>query len=422
MGVPAQDRVAPGAPVFRESIKGPGSAHIVYTQPSDLDLMCVVAEYTRSEGGQVVQTKSSPYTDTLFVEGFNASGTYDVKLYSVDLSDNRSEVVLAEIEVDEPAVDVVFQSLQVVQGYGGIQLTWENVTQTNIIISVTMQDEFGDWVDLDQFFTTSASGAASIRGLLPVETNFKVQIEDKWGNTTPEATYTITPLYEEAADKTKFRTVNALPGDSPAWSGGYGIQDIWDGTRFDTGNSCYHSSSMADGKCITFDMGQTFKFSRFNFYPRGGSHRFFTHNAIKYFKIYGALELTPEMYTLSDSQAAQVASGLTYQQVTPELESAGWSLIREADDVTYKSITYNGRTQRYCCYKPSGDDATITADDLDWLTTYGHEFNVSMSSSPARYIRIQFWESWGNTGFYQLAEFDVWGQDQNKEDDDTVVE
>ncbi len=414
LGVPAQDNVAPDAPIFKEFIPGPGSAHIIYTQPSDLDLMCVVAEYVRNETtGVSVQTKSSPYTDTLYVEGFSRSGDFEIEMYSVDLSDNRSESIYATVTVEEPAVDVIFGTLNVQAGYGGIEVSWENETQTNIIVTVTMQDDAGDWIDLDQFFSTAASGSAAIRGLEDVETNFQIQIEDKWGNSTPVATYTITPLYEEQSDKDLYSKPALLPGDSPCWSSGYDIPDIWDGTYLDSGNSCYHSSSLADYKCITIDMGQVMKISRFMLYPRGGSHRFFTHNMIKYFKLYGALELTADMYAYTDAQAAQVASGTTYAQVTPSF--TGWTPIVESYDAGYSSNTFKsdgagGGT--YICYKPSGDDDVITADDLDWVTEYGHEFNVSISCGTARYLRMQFIQSWSLSGIYQLAEFDLWGQAQ----------
>lgn len=390
IGLKGLDGEAPSKPVLKSVENRSGAALIRFEAPTDLDLMCVAASY--EVNGTKVVTKSSPYADSLFVEGFGQAGEYDIELFSIDLSGNESEREIVTINPTTPPIAMIFESLQIKEGFGGIELSWNNPTKTNIVIDVVKKDEYGDWVDLEQFFTSAPDGYGAIRGMTTDPVTVGVMIKDKWGNISPMKEETKVPLYEEKLPKDKalrtYAKVAALPGDSQPWASGYDIPDMWDNIYFDEkGNSCYHSSTMAVKECVTFDLGRMIKLSRFMFYPRGGTHRFFTHNHIKYFNIYGATELTPEMY--STDGGTNPATG----RVLPDLSQ--WT-----------PILLNAN-----CWKPSGNDnPAITAEDIEWVKTYGHEFNVPLDVPPVRYIRIQFLENWSGGDIFQLGEVDFWGQ------------
>src|SRR3982751_1863945 len=70
----------------------PGAAVLTYTLPKDDNLQYVMAEYSINST-TVRQAKTSRYNDTIFVDGFNASADFAVKLYSVSKSEVRSAAV-----------------------------------------------------------------------------------------------------------------------------------------------------------------------------------------------------------------------------------------------------------------------------------------------------------------------------------------
>ena len=121
-----------------------------------------------------------------------------------------------------------------------------------------------------------------------------------------------------------------LPGDCEAM-GGLPIRNIWQGNN---NTDCFHSVTNSDnpapGRCITFDMGQVAKVSRFKMWQRRGDANVwtYTHNNLKKYVIYGCTELTDEMYNSGVEK-----DGIMY----PTFE--GWTKIMDVE-----------------CYKPSGQD------------------------------------------------------------------
>src|SRR5690606_18947048 len=176
-----QDDVAPGV-VTDVTFEGlPGAAKIKYSLPDDDDVLYVVGEYN-IRPGLGYNVKSSYYNNSLTVVGFGTTDEYTVDLYVVDRSGNRSEKTTVSVTPLPPPVQTAFATLDYVQGFGGIFLTFENAAKANLVANVLVKDEHGDWVEYDKYYMALPFGAYSVRGLDAEPTTFGVSIYDRWEN------------------------------------------------------------------------------------------------------------------------------------------------------------------------------------------------------------------------------------------------
>ncbi|MEG1007980.1 MAG: DUF5000 domain-containing lipoprotein [Bacteroides sp.] len=376
IGLDPTDNIAPAAPtdILVENING--GAIISFTAPKDDDLLCVVASYIVN--GIERTTKASPYTNKLKVEGFGTEGEYEITLKSLDKSKNESAPVRVLINPLTAPVELIFKSLKVVDSFGGVKLTWDNTTEVNIIVEAFKKDD-DDWMSVENFYSSAKEGKATIRGFQPEPVTFKFRIRDRWDNYSDFLETDNLPLEEVQLDKSKFRTVIALPGDSPSY-GSLTIDKIWDGN---TVSSCYHGSGNDINRTITFDMGVVAKISRFKMWQRTESAAWiYSHNNLKRYVIYGCNEITEEM------------------------RSGGW------EDETGKVFpTFEGWTEivNVLCHKPSGDTGKVTNEDKEYILN-GDEQEVPIDAPAFRYVRIYMLENWSGGTIAQIGEMTFWGQ------------
>lgn len=376
IGLDPTDNIAPAAPtdILVENING--GAIISFTAPKDDDLLCVVASYIVN--GIERTTKASPYTNKLKVEGFGAEGEYEITLKSLDKSKNESAPVRVLINPLTAPVELIFKSLKVVDSFGGVKLTWDNTTEVNIIVEAFKKDD-DDWMSVENFYSSAKEGKATIRGFQPEPVTFKFRIRDRWDNYSDFLETDNLPLEEVQLDKSKFRTVIALPGDSPS-HGSLTIDKIWDGN---TVSSCYHGSGNDINRTITFDMGVVAKISRFKMWQRTESAAWiYSHNNLKRYVIYGCNEITEEM------------------------RSGGWE-----DEAGKVFPTFEGWTEivNVLCHKPSGDTGKVTNEDKEYILN-GDEQEVPIDAPAFRYVRIYMLENWSGGTTAQIGEMTFWGQ------------
>lgn len=375
IGLDPTDGIAPAQPTDISVENISGGAIISYTPPKDDDLLCVMASYTIND--VTMTAKASPYVNHLKVEGFGKEGTYEIKLKSVDKSKNESEPILVTVNPTTPPVVNIFNTLKVVDSFGGMRLTWENETETNIIVEVLQKD--GDtWTSKENFYSNAKEGKASIRGLAPELITFGYRIRDRWDNFSEIKEQESLPLLETQIDKSLFREITALPGDaSPHPS--LPVRYIWDGN---TVANCFHGSTGDIGKTITFDLGQIAKISRFKMWQRTESADWiYNHNNLKRYTIYGCNEITEDMLN-----SGKDVNG----EILPTFE--GWNKIMDVE-----------------CYKPSGDSGKVTNEDKEYILN-GDEHEVPIEAPSFRYIRIHMLESWSGGAVPQIGEMTFWGQ------------
>lgn len=387
LGLNAMDSVSPAAPTNITVRNINGGAIIKYIPPKEDDLLCVKASY--SINGVEHFSSSSPYVDSLKVEGFGQEEDFQIQLRSIDKSKNESEPVIVTIHPLTPPIQQIRESLNVTDVFGGIKFTWENPSTSNVIIQVFKKEE-GEWIAVDNVYTNSPSGFYSIRGLKPEPVSFRFRIRDRWDNYSEFKETENLPLEEIQLDKKLFKELNQkLPGDLTIL-GSFRVSNIWDGSYTTFLHSIMDNVlEFGVGKTITFDMGVKAQLSRFRLYQRydnDGKGFLYNHNNMKDYVIYGCNEITDEMY--KGGQQETVESGVI---IHPTFE--GWTKIMNVHT-----------------YKPSGDDSgVLTNEDISYAKN-GDEHEVPADAPAFRYMRIHFLTNWSNGGYIQMSEMTFWGK------------
>jgi hypothetical protein len=357
-----------------------GKSVLRYNIPVDDNLLYVRAEY-ESAPGVVRQAKSSRFTDSLAVEGFAAAGDYEIKLFSVGKNEKESRPVTVIASPLTPPVVEAFPSLNIIATFGGIEGYFSNLSGQPLKV-VLMMDSTGNEPEFMQSFMIDNPNAKfSIRGLPSKPIRFFAYMMDRWGNKTDMKAYTLTPIFEERLDKTRWREFK-LPSDfQNTLENNYvgyrftGIFDNvispWDGW-FNTFIPDIHSLP----SMFTIDLGVEARLSRINMIPWW--QWIYTYYP-REFEVYGTASRNPG----------------------DDLNGGDWTLIGK-----FKS------------WKPSGEDPlVITADDQNYAWPGGENFDVKSSDEqpdpyfPVRMLRFRITRIWDEQLiFYSIDELFIWGE------------
>lgn len=304
-------------------VNGNGNATISYTVPKDSILSYVKAVYMITTGKQYAVT-ASYYNNTLVVEGFADTLEHEVKLYSVSRSEVMSAPVTVKIKPLVAPIWEVFRNMQVINAFGGYNLTAKNASKANISIIVTKPNVFNEYeADNDKsVFTNVDSILSKVRGLDTIEYRFGFFVKDRWGNKTDTVYKVIKPIYETELPKTNFSEFT-LPGDAPQWNNGEtAVRYTWDG-RYGWPWTSFTSqpAGSTDPHMITFNTGVLARVSRvwIRPYPEGSAQgdRYYYLTTMKRFEIYGAANPSlsgalDNSWTLLGSFTVTKPSGLPY--------------------------------------------------------------------------------------------------------------
>ena len=342
----------------------PGAAIISYIIPDDEDLLYVKATFTL-DNGEVVEQKASAYASSLKIEGIGKSREVEVSLVAGDRSKNESKPITVKTHPLDAPIYTVFKTLKIGADFGGVKILWDNLSESEVVVTVTTPDAFGNLVLADNFYSKSKIGQGFIRGYPSVERLFAVSLRDRWGNVTDTIKQSYTPFYEERIQpKDKFRKWNPLGIPYKEYAPSYGIQKIWDDTPGTLSRYLYFVTTFPDS--FTFDMGQTAIFSRFKV-MLDASQGFGGQNVME-FELWGA----PTTDVSADF-------------------SKGW----------FKLGSYKFR--RPTDFGGSGLENTA-------LLAAGEDFPVDPNAPPVRYIRFVTKSTWGASQYATLAELQFWGQ------------
>jgi len=346
----------------------PGGANIKFLIPEDTDLAYVRATFLRN--GVERDTRSSLYTNQLSIEGLSDVTPQDVKLYSVDRSENVSNPVSVTIEPMTPSYLTIYESLKITPDFGGARFTWDNEDETPIFINLLADDTTSTLKSREIHYTSQVIGDRSLRGFASEPIKFAAIVGDRYDNYSDTIIETITPLFEEKFDKTEWRIVPlANDHDWNAW--GFDDENIYD----DNTESYAHTwGGTGWPQMFTIDLGGLKKFSRMKLWQRLSSDGFYyAHGNPKTWEVYGRAD-EPEMDGSWDN----------------------WTLINECSMV-----------------KPSGlPMGSVTNEDID-AAHDGHEFTFDVDTTPeVRYIRIKITATWDGATYCNFAEMSVFGQSQ----------
>jgi hypothetical protein len=172
-----------------------GGAKIIYDLPADDDLLGVKAIYSLDDG-IVRESFASAARDSIILEGYGTTGQYTVTLYAIDKSRNESEPVSVTIEPMTPPVDLLRQTLQAQQAFGGVFLSWENTFGKEMAITLYVADSTGFMQPYDIYYSNAENGSTTFRGFDDTEWNFRIEVRDRWNNYAVPLDTAITPLKE----------------------------------------------------------------------------------------------------------------------------------------------------------------------------------------------------------------------------------
>lgn len=359
------DGVIPGVITIKSVKNLSGGAVITYDLPRNSNLAYVIAEY-EIRPGKSWEVRSSGYNDSLTIEGLGAVRDYEVKLYAVNKAEKRSAAVSVKVTPSSSPVLETFRSLKVVEDFGGVRVNFDNLAESNVVVSVLRKNDAGEWVTAEINYTKNKVGSFNARGLSSVPTTFGVFVKDRWDNRTDTAIYQLTPIFERLIPKPFGEFY--LAGDQ---KGGHGnailtIDKMWDGNI--TNSVEFHTSPRVIWpQWFTFDLKVTSQLSRFKMYFRTAPTMLFNNAVPKKWEIWGA----------SNKPTADIST---------------WTKLMDCES-----------------YKPSGFPVGINSNDDKVYAESGEDFTFPPGLPPVRYLRFKITETWGGVDYFFISEVTFWG-------------
>lgn len=313
----------------------PGGAFIVYDIPADPEILYVQADYKiNPKTGQ--QVKASYYTDTLKVTGFEKAGEYQVTLHAVSRSEVKSDPVEVTVHPQTPPYLDVKSSLQIVGDFGGANISFRNVTGSDIAV-VALVDTIGKAEYIYTNYTKDASGNFSVRGFSAKERKFGAFVRDRWGNVSDTVWTKVTSMTETELDRTKMKAL-VLPGDQTACCGT--DLNVPLTNSYKSGDYAFYGVTNPNDSVparVTIDFGRPVVLSRFRYWMRQNGGAEFRNGTLRFFKVYGSMNPNPN--GALDGSWTQV--GGVYELVKPsglpygQLNSADYEVVNNGSEFIF---------------------------------------------------------------------------------------
>lgn len=313
----------------------PGGALITYDIPADPDILYVQADYMINQKSKL-QVKASYYTDTLKVLGFEKAAEYKVTLYAVSRSEVKSDPVEVTVKPQTPPYLAVKASLQILADFGGANIQFRNVTESDIAV-VTLVDTLGKPENVYTSYTKDSTGNFSVRGFSPKERKFGAFVRDRWGNVSDTVWAKVTSMNEQELDRTKMKAL-VLPGDQIACCGS--DLNVPLSNSYKSGDWAFYgvtSNNDAVPARVTVDFGRPVVLSRFRYWMRQNGGAEFRNGTLRFFKVYGSMNPNPN--GALDDTWTQV--GGVYELVKPsglpygQLNSADYAVVNNGSEFIF---------------------------------------------------------------------------------------
>ena len=366
------DNIPPGKVVVNSIINRPGGAVIKFTPPTDLDLLYIKGKYF-NEKDEKKEVIVSSYIDSLNINGFGLAGNYEVQVTALDLGNNESAPVTAEISPLEAPIHAILESIQGIEDFGGINISYENPTRASVSLNMSIENDNGDVVFKESFYTSQSNSSYSFRGYESKLTVFVIYVEDRWGNQTEQRKFEVTPLEDVFLDKQLFSIV-PMPGDESFSEYGFSANQIWDGSWSNQWN-CGHTNFLSLPHQLSIDLGQNVKLNRFKLYQRGGSE-LYKHGNPREFRIYGRENL--DNLPIYD----------------PSKPGDGWILLGDFESFKPSGLPPGSNTEEDYLFQDNGEDFV---------------FSLEARKKNIRYIRFVNDRSWNNQMVTVIGELSFWG-------------
>ena len=348
-----------------------GGAIIEYTIPKDRDILYIMAEYERN--GKPYQVKSSVHENALTIEGFHKQDKVTAKIYKVNRKEQKSRPITIEFEPKESLIDIAINSIKFDTGYGGIGVNWENPNETELGLTLFVQNENKEMIDSILFYSSALEGFHSFRGFEPVETTFGFRFEDKWGNLSDTIEYFTLPLYETQIPKPYADYRSFIPYDNTTnYDAARTFIRLWDNIVHTAGHG-WLTVAGNPGLSMTIDMQQVAKLTRIIIHGYHINEPYYQAN-ITEFEAWGIDKIDKARYADKDYWLDE--ESLRYGA----LVGAGVLASHPLPDRTFKDDwVYLGRHPITYYSNP---------DDIIRQSQEGTEYRMPDEATPVRYIRF----------------------------------
>ena len=195
------DSVAPGNPTEITWKPLYGGARFFYNIPADEDLLSINATYKNGKG-QDISFSVSYFKDSLDIYGFKDTIDYNVELYALDRTGNKSKGVTVTVKPNESAVSRVMKTIVVKPGFSSFFLDWIDELEENI--NVYVDYAFVKDGEERKYTSVFSSNKDTVRKfvenltLTPEDSiSVGVRVEDTYGNITQTKSFGKISLYED---------------------------------------------------------------------------------------------------------------------------------------------------------------------------------------------------------------------------------
>lgn len=351
-----------------------GGGEITYTIPDDPDILYVLAEYERN--GKIFTEKSSIHTNKITIEGFHRVDRVKATLYAVNKYEQRSAPVEVEFEPLESLIDIAFNSLRVIPGFGGIVASWDNPKATELGVRLMTFDDslYHDLVTREMYYSQIQKERHAFRGYEAVETQFALSFEDKWGNVSDTLHLTTTPFFETMVPKPYADFRSSIPYDNTSNlnTTTYGIEKLWDGI-VNTSFNGWLTGNGFSGRSITIDMKQKVKLSRI------------VHHAYHVNSVYGQRNITQmEIWGTDEIDYTQLGN----RDYWLDSISVADGYIHNVDPSLAMNLPKPNFKDDWEYLGWHNVPIYTAAADIQQLAQEGAEYEMPLEAKPVRYIRI----------------------------------
>lgn len=351
-----------------------GAAKITYKLPDSKNLLYVLASYPINTS-RIRETKSSYYTDTIFVDGFARSQEYEVTLYAVSRANVKSDPVTVKVHPATPNYLLANAGLDINPDFGGANFFGVNPNKAPLAMHMLVYDESTKRLDEQEpIYLNTDTIDISIRNLPPTPHKVGIFTTDRFGNASDTVFKTITPLFETLLDKSKFFTYH-LPSDASTTDYGWDLKYLFDGNLGDPG---WHTNVNVTRSIGTFGMGTSAKLSRIVVWQRPSSYYSFQNT--RQFTLWGSNKDNP-----TDAQMPQTSSEGTVV----------------GDWINLGNFTFPN--------PPSGlPPSQANAADMAFVAQ-GVNFKMPRTASVVKYIRFHVTQTWGGLNYVNAMEISIYG-------------
>lgn len=352
----------------------PGAAVLTYSVPTDPSFLYVLAEVT-SKTGTIRQFKSSHYINTLKLDGFGDTNTYQVQLYAVNKSEVKSEPISVEVNPLTPPFLTVYETVEVTEDFGGVNIKFKNESEADVGIILYATDSLGDFKQYGSFYSKAKSGSHTFRGMRSENTKIGVFVRDRWENTSDTLIDEVTPLHEEMLKKPYVDIT--LPGDAKIYEGLHYISKahMWSGRW---------STNFADpynpGQSMTTDMPNALTPLHVTFALNGTQKARLSRIRINHYYT----------YTNRDMKKYEI-----WGHPGPYPSDGSWNGWIKLGSYEQK--------------KPSGLPNNQFSEEDKRVWAEGDNFDLLPDAPPIQYIRIRCIENWAGNANMAIAEVTLWG-------------